>query len=141
ILFMLIAHVRRRLAVVPVDVLGRGQLLYLLLLWIMVVGNLMRAIPPFQETRLITEGVIHVNAVVCTLLILLWPRSPAKLPDGPYAWHLRRVAVLGTAALALTVAGTSVGTRLIHGSAFVGHAGYHTRFGPDAQTGKPQKGL
>jgi hypothetical protein len=136
-------HLRCRLAVVPESPLGQGQLLYVVFLWWVVIGNLMRAIPPFQEHRLITEGVIHLNAVVCSVLVLLWPR-PADLPDerpsGPSPWSLYRVAAGGLGALLVSVAVASVGTRLIHGDAFVGHADYHTRFGPDARTGKPRPG-
>jgi hypothetical protein len=32
------------------------------------------------------------------------------------------------------------GTYAIHGSQFVGHAAYHTRFGPDALPPLPKKG-
>jgi hypothetical protein len=44
------------------------------------------------------------------------------------------------ATLAVTVAAESLATRAIHGNDYIKHAGYHTRFGPDAKTGKPQKG-
>jgi hypothetical protein len=140
---LLVRHLYRRLAFIPESWLGRGQLLYLVFLWWMVIGNLMRAIPPFQEVRLITEGVIHVNAVLCTLLILVWPR-PSRWPDlETQTVSIRSVCgvvVAGCVGLVVTVAAESYGTRAIHGSDFVKHAGYHTRFGPDAQTGKPVKG-
>jgi hypothetical protein len=142
-LVLLVGHLRRPLALIPETWLGKGQLLYLVLLWWMVIGNLMRAIPPFAEQRLITEGVIHVNAVLCTLFVLLWP-WPLSLPDRPpwpaAARTLVFVAAAGLLLLALTVAVESFGTRALHGSAFVGHAGYHTRFGPSGGTGKPKKG-
>src|SRR5262249_50685607 len=139
---LLVHHVRRRLPVVPASALGQGQLLYLVFLWWVVVGNWMRAIPPFAEQRLITEGVIHVNAVICTLLVLLWPGTvPSREGDKHiFERSLPAITLTGIAALALTVAVASGLTRLIHGDAFVKHAGYHTRFGPDAKTGKPQKG-
>jgi hypothetical protein len=140
---LLARHVRRRLPVVPESPLGQGQLLYLVFLWWLVVGNLMRAIPTFAEQRLITEGVIHVNAVLCSVLVLLWPR-PAGVQDvqPPTLGRssLGRVAVVGLVSLFVSVTVASVGTRLIHGNAFVGHADYHTRFGPDARTGKPRPG-
>ena len=41
-------------------------------LWWIIVGNLSRTVP-FAEQRLITEGVIHLNACLCTLLALLLP--------------------------------------------------------------------
>jgi hypothetical protein len=61
-----------------------------------------------------------------------------RLLLGPDLPSLYRVAAVGLVALAVSVGVASVGTRFMHGDAFVGHAGYHTRFGPDAQTGKPQ---
>jgi hypothetical protein len=143
VLLLLARHVRSPLAVVPKSYLGKGQLLYLVLLWWMVIGNLMRAIPPFNEQRLITEGVIHLNAVLCTLLILLWPQ-PTDLPDRPTAsispGSLATVTLLGLLFFGATVAVESYGTRAIHGNKFVGYSGYHVRFGPDAKSGKPEKG-
>jgi hypothetical protein len=103
----------------------------------------MRALPPFAEQRLITEGVIHVSAVVCTILVLLGPR-PTGWPDRPdrpftdrgLAW----TAAGGLAALGVAVAVAAAGTRAVHGDVFVGHGGYHVRFGPNAKTGKPKPG-
>jgi hypothetical protein len=142
-LALLAGHLRRPLAIIPETWLGKGQLLYVVFLWWVVIGNLMRAIPPFAAQRLITEGVIHVNAVLCTVFILLWPQ-PRQLPDRKpppsAASALAAVCAAGLFCMALTVAAESFTTRALHGSAFVGHAGYHTRFGPSGGTGKPKKG-
>ena len=62
---------RRGLAIVPSTWLGRGQLLYFLLLWAFVIGNFGRQLADFKEGRLLTEGMILLNAVFATLLILL----------------------------------------------------------------------
>jgi hypothetical protein len=143
VIALLFRHLRKPMDVIPDSWLGKGQLLYVVFLWWMVLGNLMHAIPPLREQRLITEGVIHVNAVLCTALVLVWPQ-PRQWPDREKetitARSLRRVSVVGLLALVLTVAAESWGTRAIHASAFVPQAGYHTRFGPDAKTGKPMKG-
>jgi hypothetical protein len=143
VLLLLVRHLRRRLAFVPESALGQGQLLFLVFLWVMVVINLMRAIPPFAPQRLLTEGVIFGNAVVCLLLIGLWPR-PVPLPDLPAetrtSWPVVRLAGVGLVAVAVSVVIASAGARFVHGDTFAGHAGFHTRFGPDAKTGKPQKG-
>lgn len=66
------AHLRRGLEVVPASALGRAQALYLLLLWVVVVGNLSRYLP-FPPGRLLTEGVIHANACLVSALVLLAP--------------------------------------------------------------------
>jgi hypothetical protein len=140
---LLVRHVRNPLAMVPESSLGKGQLLFVVFLWWMVIGNLMHAIPPFAEQRLITEGVIHVNAVVCTVCVLLWPR-PMKLPDREdrpvNAQALLWATGLGLSAVIVLVAIASYGTRQMFGDRHVPEAGYHTRFGPDAATGKPIKG-
>jgi hypothetical protein len=140
VLLLLARHYRSRLAVIPESSLGQAQLLYLVLLWWVVLGNLMRAIPPFGEERLITEGVIHANAVLCTLLGPLGPPA-TDVPDAKAAFVPQRsfagLAGAGLAVLAVTVVVTSAGTRAIYGNAFAGHAGYPTRFGPDAKAGKP----
>jgi hypothetical protein len=143
VLVLLGWHIRRPLEVVPSSPLGKAQLLYLVLLWVIVAGNLARALPPFQEQRLITEGVIHVNATLCTLLILLW-HPCVHVPDRPVrsvGRLIMQVMLVGLASLIVIVALASAGTRLIHGDTFAGHASFHTRFGPDAETGKPKRGL
>jgi hypothetical protein len=139
-LFLLVRHRRRPLAAVPEDPLGRVQLLYLVLLWVIVAGDFMRAVPPFAPQRLITEGVIFVNAVVCTVLALCGPR-PTALPDRPDgAVRLARTALGGLVALAVVVAAATAATRAAHGDTFAGHGRFHVRFGPDAKTGKPVAG-
>jgi hypothetical protein len=140
---LLFRHVRRPLAVIPADPLGKAQMLYLVLLWWVVIGNLMHAIPPFGPERLITEGVIHVNAVCCTVLILLWPeRLPGRNVEELTSTtpSLMVLSAAGILALMLVTGVASYGTRLIHGDRFVGHAGYHVRFGPDALPPRPQQG-
>jgi hypothetical protein len=140
---LLVRHLRVRLAIVPESPLGRAQLLFVVFLWWIVVGNLMHAIPPFAEQRLITEGVIQIVAVLCTVLALLWS-CPACLPD----WQegdssgrsLLGLGGIGVAVLLAAVAGASYATWAMYGNALVGQAGYHTRFGPDARTGKPEPG-
>src|SRR5262249_38437271 len=107
VILLLARQLRKPLAVIPENYLGTGQLLYLVLLWWVVIGNLMRAIPPFAEQRLITEGVIFVNAVLCTLLLLLWPQ-PTDMPDREdrpiTSGSLVFVTLLGLVAFAGTVA-------------------------------------
>ena len=55
--------------------LGRGQLLYFLILWPFVLGNFAKALTGFTDQRLLTEGVIIVNAAIVTVLILVLPRK------------------------------------------------------------------
>lgn len=78
ILFIMAAAVVRRhllepLAIVPKSWLGKGQLVFLILLWVMVMGNFDRALVDWSAQRLLTEWVVMVNAIVATALVLMAP--------------------------------------------------------------------
>lgn len=138
LLGLLWAHRRFPLALVPSTALGRGQLLFVVLLWWMVLGNFERALVNFTPQRLVTEGVIHANAVVCTVLALLWPSLTARgeVPVQPGRPALRRVAGWGVALFLVTVPADWAVVRALYGDQFAGHAGLHIRFGPEATATK-----
>ena len=69
-IWLMLRHRRQPPEFIPTGWLGRGQLLYLVFLWWMVIGNFERAVVSFTSQRLITEGVIFLNATVCTLILL-----------------------------------------------------------------------
>jgi hypothetical protein len=46
----------------------------------MILGNLMRAIPGFNDGRMVTEWVLFMNGVVVTGLLLTWPASQEVAP-------------------------------------------------------------
>ncbi len=120
----------------PASPLGRGQLLYLGLLWWLVVGNFERALVAFTAERLVTEGVIYVVALICTLLLLAGPSAVlAEKPPRPEGWA--RTGLTGTIVVGLLAAVVSIVVdwavvRAIYGDQFAGHAKKHIRFGPDA---------
>jgi hypothetical protein len=102
-------HVRRPVGVLTMPALGKGQLFFLALLWVMVIANVERALHGFTSQRLLTEWVIAVNAVIATLLICLLPRKgtwfgldpaaplPAPPPEdllGPLPEELARLGQL-----------------------------------------------
>ena len=95
-------HLRRPLAFVPENPLGQGQGLFLLLLAIMVIGNFERALVGFKEARLVTEGVIHLNALLCAVILLTadpvpdHQRQVAAGQSPPARWH--RLVAMGLAA-------------------------------------------
>lgn len=122
----------RPMPLVPPTWLGRGQLLYLVFLWWIVIGNLSRTLP-FEPQRLITEGVIHFNAVLCTVLVLWLPRPGERAPlraAAPYDQLLRRTAMGGLWAVVLIVAFQYAMTALVWGDQHAGHSGLHYRFRP-----------
>ncbi|MBN1343116.1 MAG: hypothetical protein JXQ73_10575 [Phycisphaerae bacterium] len=139
-----VAHLRRPLAVIPERPLGKGQLLYLAFLWVMAIGNLMRAIPPFHEQRLITEGVIIINAIVCSVLILLLSdivRAAPGLQRPGYAGMLGKTLLIGALAFLVSLGAEMGIARACHGDQQAPGASRHIRFGPNATTQpKPKPG-
>jgi hypothetical protein len=144
LIVLLMRHLRRPLALLQVSALGRGQWLFLVFLWWMVVGNFERALPGFSAQRLVTEGVIHFNAVLCTLLLLLASpeaRSSASADETAEVEIVRRPRLRRTVAIGLTAALLSIlidwgVVRAIHGDRYAGRpfANLHIRFGPHATT-------
>jgi hypothetical protein len=134
IVVLLLVHLRERLAVVPSTWLGKGQMLYLVLLWWMVIGNFTKALVAFAPERLVTEGVITLNALLCTLMTLLWARrsepSQATIKIPGYRKLLARTAATASAALAISTLVCWGIVRAIYGNQFAGYAGRHIRFGP-----------
>lgn len=132
---LMFRHMRRPLAIVPASWLGKGQLLYLVFLWAMVVANFERALPAFSQGRLITEWIIFLNAILATVLVLALPREGILVPEEPerrlrgWAWTN---ACLAVAAVALATCGMTWSVREVYLDAPAGHGGLHKRFGPEA---------
>ena len=138
-LFALIVHQRRPLALIPNSNFGKAQLLYLVFLWWIVAGNFERALVAFAPQRLVTEGVIHLNAVMCSLLILLCVPVPMAAPaTGPAQPNrlLPQIAAFGLAGLILCVGADWAIVRAVWGNQFAGQASMHIRFGPNATATK-----
>ena len=51
-----LVHLKRPLAIVPATWLGRGQMLYFLIIWSFVLANFAKALTGFTDQRLMTEG-------------------------------------------------------------------------------------
>jgi hypothetical protein len=149
VLIPLARHLRRPLALVPESPLGRGQWLYLVLLWWMVAGNFDRAIVNFTPQRLVTEGVIHLNAVLSTLVLILAPGVAwSAPPDGAGQTRgkesrIGRLVAVGLVAGALSVFFDWGIVRAIYGDRYAGgkYSGLSIRFGPNATTAPKPKPL
>ena len=132
---LMVRHTRRPIAIAPSSWLGAGQLLYLVFLWMMVVGNFERALMGFAEGRLITEWVILIHAIIVTGVVLVCPKDSETVPERPAT----RFAplVVGTLCIGVVVTAAAIAVefgvaRALYGDTFAGHAGDETRFGPDA---------
>lgn len=141
---LLLLHQRRRLEIVPASWVGKGQLLYVIFLWMIVIGNLCRAIPGFSDGRMVTEWVIFMNACLATLLIIALPgRSAATALTAKTAKSDQPAR--GWPWLSLTwFAGIVVATGFVAAYGYSTLALYqkdlegsrnanHRRFGPDAK--------
>ena len=136
---LLVAHQRRPVAFVPSSAQGRGQLLFLVFLWWMVAGNFARALVSFAPQRLVTEGLIHLNAVLCSVLVLL----PCRVSDPAireqqtrFPASIRKVVALGILAVLVTTVSEWGLIRALYGNQFAGYSGLHIRFGPNATASK-----
>lgn len=134
-IYLMQRHLRQPLAAMPDSWLGKGQLFYLVFLWMIVVANFERALPGFSAGRILTEGTIFVNAIVVTGMILVWPRQDLRVPLiglHDYQRTLSWTLLGGLAAVLIATLGMTQGIRCVYGESFAGHSSIHKRFGPDA---------
>ncbi len=132
-------HRQEPVALIPQTWLGRGQLVFLILLWVMMTGDFERALVGWHPARLLTEWVIFVNAALATGLVLTLPREKDNnlliSTDGRIDafYRINWKIVVGVAAVAGTL---FMGTNRIiyqyppYEQLDTKH--YHTRFGQEA---------
>jgi hypothetical protein len=131
---------------IPSSWAGKGQLLYLVFLWWMVIGNWMRAIPGFTAHRLVTEGVIHLNASICMVLAFVCAArvvEPSRIRESfNFARGLPRTILAWSAATILAIGVQTGVARALYGDEQAPASGRHIRFGPDATAtkAKPKPG-
>jgi hypothetical protein len=141
---LLLMHQQRRLEIVPDTWTGKGQLLYVLFLWLIVIGNLCRAIPGFSNGRMVTEWVLFMNACLATLLIVALPqRGPYDTTDKlitardeqQVAWpSLAKTWLWGLVAAAVMISVYGCSTLAMYQQHLEGKpSANHRRFGPDAK--------
>lgn len=147
VIWLLIRHRREPIQFIPASWLGKGQLLYLVFLWLMVAGNFERAVVSFTSTRLITEGVIFLNAAVCTLILLFNLPKPVvgignQSQPMAYGLLIKKAVAIGLLGAALSIVAEWGTTRAIYGNEFAGGGKRQIRFGSEATatTAKPQAG-
>jgi hypothetical protein len=134
---LLVRHGRRPLEILPTTWTGRGQLLYVWFLWLVVIGNLMRAIPGFSDNRMVTEWVLFMNASLATYLIVVVPGSSLADPGGaarPGWAPLGRTWVAGLFTACLLMCLYAYLTLALYQQHLDGKPwANHRRFGPDAK--------
>lgn len=126
-------HLRRRIAMIPASWTGKGQLFFLVFLWIMTIGNFERAVVAFGEQRLATEAAIFVNALAATLLILCTVRERETVAGTPAPFEplIRRTLAASAAAFVVFTLAFSAIVHGVYGGQRDGWGG-NIRFGPNA---------
>ena len=133
--WVLARHRQKPVALIPSTWLGKGQLFYLLFLWLIVIANFTKAVVAFHESRLATEGLVMVNALICTVLLLGFARLREEAPDVREANFglLTRKSVMW---LGLFLVGAMTlyptGIRALYGNQWIGWGGNNVRFGEKA---------
>jgi hypothetical protein len=122
-------------ALIPPSWLGKGQLLFLMFLWLIVIANFSKAVVAFSDNRIATEGTVIVNALLCTVLILCWAPSQQEVflaLETDYGLLIRRSALCLCILLLATTSIYTAGIRGIYGNQWTGWGGNNRRFGADA---------
>lgn len=134
---LMAVHLKRPVAVAPASWTARGQVLYMVFLWIMVIANFERALVQFHENRLVTEWVLMLNAGLATFLIALLPGKAVSLETKePESCRLllRRLWRWALPLIGCVLLLMAVLIRLIYGAAPVeSREVNHKRWGEEAQ--------
>ncbi|MCL5744178.1 MAG: hypothetical protein M1541_09675 [Acidobacteria bacterium] len=128
-----VRHLRRPLPVIPGSWLGKGQLLYLVLLWFVSFMSFGHVLTGLNPVVWVMQWGLAVNALACTYLVMCAPEStlPGIFPGGsPYQGWLRRTVALGLlAAVGCTFGGWAL-KRALFGDTFAPYFYMdHIRFG------------
>jgi hypothetical protein len=135
---IVVRHYRSPLPIIPKSSLAKGQLIFLILLWIMVVANFERALTGWDPSRLLTEWVIFVNAIIATVLVILLPTEKETVfikEEENYKPIYKRLWIKAIAIFVISCLLFLVTNRMIYQYPEynkLNHKQYHTRFGPDA---------
>lgn len=129
-------HFRRPVRVVPESSIGKGQLLFLLFIWIVTFMSFVHEVPKYTPHSLVIQCWITINALICTAIVLAGPADPIPISD-PSADSVPQrpsrvlLVVSLLAALASVFAGYQT-KRILYLDAFArGFYMDHIRFGPN----------
>ena len=134
IVVLVAQHRRRAIALIPESWTGKGQLLFLALLWSVVFINAIHVLPRWTPERLITEWVITANALLTTLVVMGAHPAAVQLVEErqrSYPRLVRAAVAWGFVGFVLVVA-TGYGVRrAFFGDGLPGHVAQdQIRFGP-----------
>ncbi len=118
--------------------LGKGQLLYFVFLWCVVIFNFERALVGFSPHRLVTEGVITFNAIICTVLMAVGAQTVPEQVGIPFSFTelVWKVGLYGIVVMVGTTVIFWVIKHGLYGKEHAPGAALHIRFGPDSNAPK-----
>ena len=137
-ILIVIRHYRSPLEIIPQSPMAKGQLIFLIILWIMTVANFERELTGWHPNRLLTEWVILVNVLIATVLIVLLPKSSETFEiqeEQNYPAIYRKVWSKSLMVLALSAVLFMTTNRFIYSYPEYNKLDlktYRTRFGPKA---------
>ncbi|MSR32791.1 MAG: hypothetical protein EXR99_14945 [Gemmataceae bacterium] len=124
LLWAIFLHGRDLLPIIPDQLQGKAQFLFLWILWLAVIGALMQVLPGFKGNGVVlVHGSFWLTAIACTMLI--FPKRKFELPA--------TVAQNSTPSPAIIFAGLGLSLILILGLSWVA-TGIHPNPLPGAQT-------
>jgi hypothetical protein len=136
--YIVYRHFKNPLPIIPKSPAAKGQVIYLIVLWIMIIANFERALVGWHPSRMLTEWVITINAIIATVLIITLSPKPVQIIENGlveskkiYRWFwLRSVAVFVISALVFL----ATNRMIYHYPEYdkLNKKTYHTRFGPEA---------
>ncbi len=120
------------------DWLGKGQLLYLIFLWWVVVINFERALVNFSPGRMITEGVITLNAVICTIVVAIGANVVPEQTGNVFSFSdwIMSVSIWGIVVMFGTTFAFWGIKHLLYGKQHAPGASLHIRFGEESNAPK-----
>ena len=138
LIIILAVNLRDPIPFISENWIRKGQLLYLILLWWMVVFNFERALVNFSPHRLVTEGVIKLNAIICTVLVSISVHTVPKQTGSIFSFsdELWQVAVWGLAAMIATTFAFWGIKHVLYGKRHAPGASLHIRFGKESNAPK-----
>ena len=133
--WVLARHRKQPVALIPATWLGKGQLLYLMFLWLIVIANFTKAVVAFSDGRIVTEGMVMVNALICTVLIFGYARQQDETPEiceANFGLLTRQSVALLCILLVAAMTFYTTGIRAFYGNQWTGWGGNNLRFGDNA---------
>jgi hypothetical protein len=137
-IYVVFIHYRRPLSIIPKSPVAKGQIIYLIVLWIMVVANFERALTGWHPSRMLTEWVIFINAIIATVLVIVLPQEskPASIKEEADYRHLYKWLWI-KAVMVFIISGfffLATNRLIYHYPEYnkLNLKQYHTRFGPEA---------